>query len=90
MGRSIVTIDDLANDEIENVFALADEFLHRLSAPVPSKTKVLSVIAVCPPPVSIPKEVAVVPVIAEPTASSVSMSAAPCSCGRTSSCSEWL
>ncbi len=31
MGRNIVTIDDLANDEIENVFALADEFLQRLA-----------------------------------------------------------
>ncbi|MCH8005870.1 MAG: hypothetical protein IH888_06520 [Planctomycetes bacterium] len=31
MGRSIVTIDDLTNDEIENVFALADEFLQRLA-----------------------------------------------------------
>ncbi len=31
MARSIVTIDDLANDEIESVFALADEFLERLA-----------------------------------------------------------
>lgn len=33
MTRNIVTVDELSNDEIENIFALADEFLEQL-APV--------------------------------------------------------
>ena len=31
MTRNIVTVDELSNDEIENIFALADEFLEQLA-----------------------------------------------------------
>lgn len=31
MPRNIVTVDELSNDEIENVFALADEFLEQMA-----------------------------------------------------------
>ena len=33
MARSIITIDDLSNEDIEHVFAIADELLNEMGDP---------------------------------------------------------